>query len=595
MTKRIILLLIIIISGSSLEAQNLPLVKARTYETNIFNDGGTKDIAWDRNSKRLFSINESLNRLEVYDMADITKPFRMKLVDLSSYISAPKSIAAFNGIIAVVGIGSSAQSSGKVLFFDNDGNFENQFSVGPLPDMVDFAPGGNILLIANEGSPTNDYSSDPAGSVSIINVSVGVNNLSQASVNTVSFTPLDSQAINPLVLHYGNNDQQLVSQDLEPEHITANSNATKAYVSLQENNAMMIIDIQSASIDTVIGLGYLDRGIAGNGLDASDLNTAIDIKTFNRLFGIFQPDAIVSFEFNGSTYIASANEGEPIVTSNFSDVSRLNSTPIDPGKFTNVGSLINDNNLGRLEVNSRLGDNNGDGLKDSLFTFGTRSFSIWDDKFQLIWDSGDEFEQIIAMAFPLQFNSDNDDNNSFKSRSDNRGPEPTALTIGEVDGTRYAFIGMERMGGFMVYDISDPTNPQFELYELNRDFSKQANSSGAGDLGLESIVFVPSFQSPTGIALLIVANEVSGTFSIYEIGQGIGLEEKDAQFLKAFPNPSTGNFNLEQYGNYKVFNSVGKLILDKVNVNSIDLSEEMQGLYIIKDEEGNVCRILKKN
>lgn len=595
MIKKILLVVIIIFGSILTHAQTLPLVKARTFETNIFDDSGTEIIAWDRNSKRLFSINVSLNRLEVYDMADITKPFQMKLVDLSSYISSPTSIAAFNGIIAVVGIGSSPQSSGKVIFFDNDGNFENQFSVGPGPDMVGFAPGGNILLIANEGSPTGDYSSDPGGSVSIINVSVGINNLTQASVQTVSFTPLDSQAINPLVLHYGNNNQQLVSQDLEPEYVTANSNATKAYVSLQENNAVMIIDIQSATIDTVIGLGYLDRSIAGNGLDASDVNPAIDIKTYDRLFALFQPDAITAFEFNGATYIASANEGSPIDKSSFTDVSRLNSTPIDPGKFTNVGNLINDNSLGRLEINSMLGDNNGDGLKDSLFTFGTRSFSIWDENFQLVWDSGDDFEQITALAYPLNFNSDNNDNNSFKSRSDNRGPEPEAITIGEVDGVKYAFIALERMGGFMVYDISDPTNPQFELYELNRNFSKAANTSGAGDLGPESIVFVPAFQSPTGIALVIIANEVSGTFSIYEIGQGIGLEEKDAQFLKAFPNPSSGGVNFEQYGNYQVYNSAGLLILDKVNVNTIDLKDQEEGLYIIKDAKGNTSRIIRKD
>lgn len=593
MTNKIILVTVLLFGSIFLQAQTLPLQKVRTYETNIFDDSGTEVIAWDRNSKRLFSINVSLNRLEVYDMADITKPFQMAVVDLSSYISSPTSVAAFNGIVAVVGIGSSAQSSGKLIFFDNDGVFQNQFSIGPKPDMVGFAPGGNYLLIANEGTPADDYSSDPAGSVNIVNVSIGVSNLTQASVKTVSFTPLDSLAVDPLVLHYGNNDQQLISQDLEPEYVTANSNATKAYVSLQENNAIMIIDIATATIDTVIGLGFLDRGIAGNGLDASDMNPAIDINTYTNLFGMFQPDAIVAFESGGNTYIASANEGAPIEKTGFTDVARLNSTLIDPVKFSNFSTLLNNNNLGRLEVNSMLGDNNGDGLKDSIFTFGTRSFSIWDENLQLVWDSGDDFEQITALAYPQQFNSDNNDNNSFKSRSDNRGPEPEALAIAEIDGVPYVFIGLERMGGFMVYDITDPTNPQFELYELNRDFSKAANAAGAGDLGPESIVVVPSFQSPTGISLVIIANEVSGTFSIYEIGQGIGLEEKDAQFLKAYPNPSKGKLSFEQYGDYQVYNSLGQLVLDQLNVNSIDLKDQEKGMYIIKDGEGNICRIIR--
>lgn len=578
------------------QAQTLPIQKARTYHTNIFDDGGTEIIAWDRNSKRLFSINASLNELDILDMNDITKPNKVASIDLSPYISSPNSVAAFSGVVAVVGIATSPQSSGKVLFFDTNGNLENQFSVGALPDMVGFSPGGNKLLIANEGEPTDDYTTDPAGSVTVIDVSIGVNNLTQSSIITIPFTPLDSQAIDPLVLTYGNNGQQLVSQDLEPEYVTANSSLTKAYVSLQENNAIMIIDLVSNSIDTVIGLGYIDRGIAGNGLDASDVNQTIDIKTYSRLFGMFQPDAIVAFEVGGNTYIASANEGDPRDYSGYSEVTRVKSTILHPGKFPNVSSLIDDNNLGRLQITKELGDNDGDGLYDSLFTFGTRSFSIWDENLQLLWDSGDDFEQIIAMAHPTTFNSDNADNSSYKSRSDNRGPEPEAIAIGEVDGTLYAFIGMERMGGFMVYDISNPSSPQFELYELNRDFTKMANDPDAGDLGPESIVFVPDFQSPTGIALVMVASEVSGTISIYEIGQGISLEEQvDAKYLKAYPNPSTGEVNLNHFGDYQVYDSSGKLVHTATNANQLNLKDQKEGLYIIKDGDGNVIRIIRQD
>lgn len=578
------------------QSQTLPLALARTYETAIFDDGGTEIITWDKNSKRLFSTNRSQNKLDILELLDIKKPKKIASIDLSIYISKVNSASVFNSVVAVVGEGNSPQNSGKLLFFDKDGNFLNQFTVGPMPDMVTHTPGGNKVIVANEGEPSDDYISDPAGSVSILDISFGVNNISQSDMVTVSFVPLDSQAIDPLINVYGNNGQQLVSQDLEPEYITVNSNSTKAYVSLQENNAIMIIDINTGTIDTVKGLGYVDRSISGNGLDASDVNTSIDISTYQRLFGMYQPDAIAAFESNGTTYIATANEGDSRMYSAYSEEATVKTLPLHPGKFSNIFSLIADTELGNLRVTTSIGDNDNDGLMDSLFTFGGRSFSIWDENLQLIWDSGDDFEQIIAAAHASNFNSTSNDNNSFKDRSDDRGPEPEALAIGEIDGTPYAFIGLERMGGFMMYDISDPTNPQFKLYELNRDFSKAASEAGAGDLGPESIVFVPAIESPTGLALIIVANEVSGTISIYETGVGVGLDEKlDARTLKAYPNPSSGKVNLSQYGTYKVYNAQGKFIKKVKNENAISLEGESEGLYIIYDSKGNLTRIIKKD
>ncbi|MEM9173085.1 MAG: hypothetical protein AAGA84_10310 [Pseudomonadota bacterium] len=84
---------------------------------------------------------------------------------------------------------------------------------------------------------------------------------------------------------------------------------------------------------------------------------------------------------------------------------------------------------------------------------------------------------------PEQFNSNNDDNDSFDSRSDDKGPEPEGITWGKVRGKRLAFIGLERVGGIMVYDITNPTAPTFATYVNNRNFSEDAESAAAGDLG----------------------------------------------------------------------------------------------------------------
>ncbi|MEM7007759.1 MAG: hypothetical protein AAF462_01340, partial [Thermodesulfobacteriota bacterium] len=154
---------------------------------------------------------------------------------------------------------------------------------------------------------------------------------------------------------------------------------------------------------------------------------------------------------------------------------------------------------------------------EELFSFGARSFTIWDANGNLVWDSGDDFEQITAAVLVDNFNSTNDDNDSFDNRSDDKGPEPENLDIGKIGDQYFAFIGLERVGGIMTYDITDPNNPIFNDYINNRNFSADATTSEAGDLGPEGILFISAADSPNGVPLLVVGNEVSGTTTIYRI------------------------------------------------------------------------------
>ena len=116
------------------------------------------------------------------------------------------------------------------------------------------------------------------------------------------------------------------------------------------------------------------------------------------------------------------------------------------------------------------GDANGDGKHEAIYSMGARSFSIFEaDTGTLVFDSGDDFERITAGALGTAgFNATNDEN-GFDDRSDDKGPEPEALAIGEVNGQTYAFIGLERTGGIMVYNITNPHNVSFEHYTFNRD------------------------------------------------------------------------------------------------------------------------------
>lgn len=594
MSRAITLFLLLCFCGC-LNAQNLPIFKVYTYHSQQFDQGGTEVHAYDPLSKRLFSTNAAEDKVDIILMDDLTKPGRIGRIDLSTYGGKVNSLA-FQGTTLAVALQSNfPQGDGKILFFDTNGTYINQLIVGAMPDMVTFSPSIQHILVANEGEPSDDYISDPVGSVSIINFSSGnAAGLSQADVQTVSFARYDTMPYDPKINIYGNAGMAGFSQDVEPEYICFNTSGTKAYVSLQENNALAIIDVYTASLDTVIGLGYKDWNMTGNKLDASDQSAGIKLQNYFNLFGMYQPDAIAYYSDANGDYILSANEGDSRDYSAYSEEERINNVNLNPITFNSPSTLQNDTVLGRLKVTTTLGNHANQFIHDSLFTFGTRSFSVWDTDGNLVWDSGDDFEQTLALLHPQNFNSNNDDNSSFKSRSDDKGPEPEAICIGEVLGSNYAFIGLERMGGIMIYNIDDPTNPVFDSYILDRDFSVPASDSAAGDLGPEFISFIKASDSPNGQPLLIVSNEVSGTLSVYQLGSGIGLKEFEKETLQVYPNPSRGLFQLGRNSSFDLYSSEGKKLKSFKSVSEIDLSTFPSGYYILRSSNGAGLRILKK-
>ncbi len=587
--------LCLLLGAISTQAQNLPLFKVYTYQTGKFDQGAAEVHAYEPLSKRIFSTNAAEGKIDIIRLGDFSKPSRIGQIDLSPYGGQVNSIAVQGNNVAVALQAGFPQSDGKVVFFDTNGTYVNQLIVGPMPDMLTFSPSLQHLLVANEGEPSDDYIFDPQGSVSIINIGGGnAASLSQADVQTVGFTRYDTMPYDPLINIYGNNGLSSFSEDVEPEYITLNSNGSKAYVSLQENNALAIIDVNTATLDTVVGLGYKNYNLPMQGIDASDQSSGIKIQNHFNLFGMYQPDAITFYSQGANDYILTANEGDARDYTAYSEESRINNVNLNPIVFNNPSTLQNDTVLGRLKVTTSLGNYNNMFLYDSLFSFGARSFSVWDTDGNLVWDSGDEFEQTLAILHQAEFNSNNDDNNSFKSRSDDKGPEPEAICVGTVNGSNYAFIALERMGGIMIYNIDNPSQPSFDSYILDRNFSVAASDSAAGDLGPEFLSFIAPAESPNGQALLVVSNEISGTLSIYQLGSGFSLDELSEKKLDVFPNPSDDIFKLSRKGSFDLFDSQGKFIGTFDNTSKIDLSDQAEGYYYLRSKDGASLRILKK-
>ncbi|MFN9600746.1 MAG: choice-of-anchor I family protein [Dolichospermum sp.] len=481
----------------------------------ITSASGAEISAFDPVSKRLFVV--AGNTVDIYTVSStgsltVTGTLTPTITPTADTTLIPNSVTVKNGVVAVAyavqNTTTSAQLTGKVAFFNaGNGSLINAVDVGALPDMLTFTPDGTKVLVANEGEP-NSYgqtnSVDPEGSVSIINIAGGV---ASATVQTATFTSFNSQiaslkASGVRIIGPG----ATVAQDLEPEFIAVAPDGLTARITLQENNAIAILDIATATITQIIPLGAKDYSLPGNGIDPSDQDGGINIRNV-PVFGLYQPDAIASFSINGQTYYITANEGDSRAYTGFNEEIRVSSSSygLDTTVFPNATTLKQNTNLGRLQVTNATGNTDADAEFERIESFGARSFSIWNSNGTQVFDSGDQLEQITAAKTPTLFNSDGTIT-SFDQRSDNKGPEPEGVVVGVINGRTYAFIGLERTGDIVVYDVSNPNQPIFVQYINTPE-----------DIAVEGLTFISAADSPTGKPLLVTANEVSKTVAVFEV------------------------------------------------------------------------------
>ena len=523
------------------------------YSSGIYDDGGAEIVAFDTSSDKLFVVNSGDSTIDVLDLTDPTNPQKLTTIDVTAAsvsgftAGGANSIAINNGKLAVAVENDDKQANGQVYFYNTDSlAFEGAAAAGALPDMVAFTPNGEYVLSANEGEPNDEYNNDPEGSVTIIKVS-------DMSVRTADFSAFNQniQSLKEAGVRITGPAGTTVAQDVEPEYITIDRDNNTAYVALQENNALAVVNIADATVTDILPLGYKDHSLAGNGLDANKNDKAANIETL-PIFGMYQPDAIASFMADdGKTYIVTANEGDgrEYISEDFADEAActaaggldfddgeclmyidetdLEDLPLDAAAFTpaQITKLTDGDGIGGLTVTNTNGDTDNDGKFEAIYAYGSRSFSIWDENAKLVFDSGDQFEQKVKEVAPDNFNASND-KNKIDNRSDNKGPEPEGVALIKLGSKVFAYIGLERQGGIMVYDITDPAQASFVQYTSNRDFTVDPeeiedndalDSGAAGDLGPEGMLTISAADSPNGKPLLVVGNEVSGTTTIYEI------------------------------------------------------------------------------
>lgn len=493
----------------------IDLVHVTSFDPSGVGNSTCEVVAYDVVSKRLFATSAVTGLLDIIDFTNPAAPVTISTIDINPY-GGITSVAVSNGIVAVASPNLDEQLNGSVVFLDINGNFINQLTVGALPDMITFSPDGNKVLTANEGQPNNAYTIDPEGSVSIIDLTPGIANLTAANVNTIYFTNYNAQEAALIASGVRKlKATSTLSQDFEPEYITVDPTSTKAWVTLQENNAIAEIDLINGVIADLWAMGTKDFNAFGNGFDASDNNNQILIANW-PVKAFYIPDAIANFQVAGVNYIITANEGDEKEYAGLNERTTVGAASyiLDPVAFPNANVLKKSYNLGRMRVTTLNGDTDNDGDYDEIYCVGSRSFSIFNaDNKTLVFDSKDDIEFYTATEPSINalFNSDHEAN-AFKGRSRSKGPEPEGVTTASICGRIYAFISLERIGGVLVYDVTDPLNVKFVNYKNTR-----STSTYSGDHGPETLRFISKADSPDGQSYLIVANEISGTLTIFRV------------------------------------------------------------------------------
>ena len=360
--------------------------------------------------------------------------------------------------------------------------------------MVTFTPDGKYILAANEGEPNDAYTVDPEGSISLINTQTH-------QVTNLGFNGFNGQTISNNFRVFGPNAN--LAKDVEPEYIAVSDDSKFAYVALQENNGMAVINLTTKTITNLYGLGVKNHMDAYNSLDASNKdNIKGNFKNW-PVWGMYQPDAITYVNINNTGYIISANEGDARDYDGYSEEKRVKDLNLDPTAFPNAAELQKQENLGRLKITTAQGDTDNDGDFDKLYCYGGRSFSIWSTTGNLVYDSGNQIGKRTFELNPSHFNADDGE---ADGRSDDKGAEPEAVTTLKIGNNTLLFVGLERSGGVLVYDITNPTAPTFLRWIFD-----------ASDIAPEGLITIPANESPNGKPLLVVTHEVSNTVAIYEI------------------------------------------------------------------------------
>ncbi|TDK44147.1 choice-of-anchor I family protein [Algoriphagus formosus] len=464
---------------------------AEVSQIDIGGEAAAEISTFDPSTNQLFVVNNSgSTKVDIVDFSDPSSLLLIGSIDMSIYGGGVNSVASKNGLLAVAMEAFTKTDNGSVVIFETSSltNPIQIIPVGALPDMVTFSPNGRYIVTANEGEPNDDYTVDPEGSISIIDVDMGY------SVQTAGFSAFEGQKASLMAKGYrvfGPN--ATLAQDTEPEYVAIDSKSQFAYVTLQENNGVAKVDLNSKTIVDIFPLGVKDHSRRGNEVDLSDRDGGINLQNW-PMSAYYHPDAIVSYTVGNAEFFITANEGDARDYDGFSEEERLKDVTLDPTAFPNAAFLQEDENMGRYTITTTAGDKDGDGDLDEIFGFGGRSFTIWNTSRGIRLNDYNKLEKDVIATNPAFYDD---------GRSDNKGVEPESVEIGVDRGRTYLFVGLERADAVAVY----------ELRGIGGVNLVQILETGDAP---EGVLFISAKDSPNGKATLVVSSEGDGVVRVYQ-------------------------------------------------------------------------------
>lgn len=513
----------------------LDITMSAHYTSGSFNvDGGVMEIvAYNKTNGYAYAVNGQDGVLAAIDIAGGDTELSSDDIDIKALVSdsdftygdmTSVAVSPDGSLIAAALQDEDYEEEGRIALFSSasDGSIEllNVYEAGIQPDMVTFSPDGRYVLTADEGEPREGYGEDdPEGSVTVVSLDDGI-------VSVIGFEAFDNPLARKALADKGIIMQKgtVPSEDFEPEYIAVGNN--KAYITLQEANAVAVLDLDNMLFTGVYTVGLEDYSVVPVDIDKKD--DAYNPKTYATLRGIRMPDGIACFSIDGNDYIITANEGD---AREWGDYLNEDERDFGDGDSSPTGAITAENSGldGKVVF---LASDDYDGLDDDIdYLYGGRSMTIFradDSGLEEVFSTADDAERITYSYLPEYYNASND-NAVLDDRSGKKGPEAEAVTVGEVNGRIYAFLALERTGGIMVYDVTDPENSKYVNYINTRDFTSIASGSEiyedgeldkwvtGGDVAPEGLAFVSAEDSTSGEALLIAAFEVSGTVAVYTL------------------------------------------------------------------------------
>ena len=506
--------------------------KIAEYSVGVNNkDGGVAEIVkYNKDNNKFYLVNGSTNppsidivslqqangvlsKEDSIDVKSLAERDGFTFGDLTSV-----AIDRVNKRIYVAVQEADHMKDGMILALDYDGEYISHYRAGAQPDMITVTADGHYVLTADEAE-ARDGVNDPKGSVTIVNTATGSSQQLYFTDGSIIDDHVHIRGAGGHITEKGAKEDAAL--DLEPEYIAISQDQQYAYVSLQENNAIAMIDIKQAKLLALKGLGLKDHSLPDNAIDLlNDGAAKVETAPF---YGIYMPDGIAAQSINGKTYLFTANEGDATEWSE-GDTARYNNSTVGAVKGqlspdSPAAQFLQDkSDYDALEVATDWGN-------DSIYLYGARSFSIWDGDSLLeedqaltpVYDSGSDFEVITGQRVPDFYNVSNS-KVKLDERSVKKGPEPEDIKTGVVGNHVLAFIGLERVGGFMTYDVSNPSDPLFANYTNTRQYLNDEGKVNLDtDTGPEGLEFISAEDSPTGLPLLLVAYEVGGKVGVYQL------------------------------------------------------------------------------